>query len=225
MTSAFVTATGTDIGKTFVMRGLIRHFRALHQDVEALKPVVTGFSEAEIAGSDTGLILEALGRPVVLSECQRISPWRFEPPFSPDLAARLEGGNVDYEAMVRFCAEALAHRGRTVLIEGIGGIMVPLDERHLVLDWMMTLKLPLVVVTGSYLGTISHTLAALDVLRHRGLRVAALVVSESADSSVPLAETTRIIGHFAGGAPLIALPRQSADPAPIFAEIAACLEP
>ena len=67
-----------------------------------------------------------------------------------------------------------------MLIEGVGGIMVPLDERHTVLDWMSALRLPVLLVAGSYLGTISHTLTALHVLAQRNLDIAAVVVSESA---------------------------------------------
>ena len=66
-----------------------------------------------------------------------------------------------------------------MLIEGIGGIMVPLDGKHTVLDWMSALRCPVLVVAGSYLGTISHTLTALHVLAQRNLDIAAIVVSES----------------------------------------------
>ena len=65
----------------------------------------------------------------------------------------------------------MSARRDVLLIEGIGGIMVPLDDEHTVLDWMLVLQLPVILVAGSYLGTLSHTLTALDVLRRRGLTV------------------------------------------------------
>ena len=91
MSAYFVSATGTDIGKTFVARGLIRALRARGRNVAALKPVVSGFEPSEAAGSDSGLLLAALGRPVTLDAISEISPWRFAAPLAPDMAAAREG--------------------------------------------------------------------------------------------------------------------------------------
>jgi len=88
MSAIFITATGTDIGKTFVAAGLIRHWRAAGRTVEALKPVVTGFDPAAAAASDPGVLLTALGRPVTPAEIDSLAPWRFTAPLSPDMAAR-----------------------------------------------------------------------------------------------------------------------------------------
>jgi dethiobiotin synthetase len=206
MTAFFVTATGTDIGKTFVARGLIGHFIACDRQVEALKPVVSGFDEREAAGSDPGLLLSALGVDVDEHHIARTSPWRFAAPLSPHIAAAREGRAIDFDKLVAFSRDAVARRADVLLIEGAGGIMVPLDGRHTVLDWMAELRLPLVLVAGSYLGTISHTLSALDVLDRRALKVAAVVVSETPDSPVQLDETVASIATFAA-VPVIALPR------------------
>ena len=84
-----------------------------------------------------------------------------------------------------------------LLIEGVGGIMVPLDDERTVLDVMMALRLPLILVTGSYLGTISHTLTALDSLFRRDLNVLAIIVSETPGSTVPLDDTVAAIARFA----------------------------
>src|SRR5262249_56521435 len=83
MTAVSVTATGTDIGKTFVTRGLIGHFIACDRQVDALKPVVSGFDEREAEGSDPGLLLAALGRDTTPKEIARVAPWRFAAPLSP----------------------------------------------------------------------------------------------------------------------------------------------
>jgi dethiobiotin synthetase len=196
MTGYFVTATGTDIGKTFVTAGLIRHLRAHKKSVSALKPLVSGFDLATAALSDPGILLDALGEPVVPETLDRISPWRFAAPLSPDMAAAREGKTIDFVRLVGMCREAMTASDGTLFIEGVGGAMVPLDDRHTVLDWMTELGLPLIVVTGSYLGTISHTLTALDVLKRRGLRVSALVLNESA-GDIPLDETAAAIARFA----------------------------
>jgi dethiobiotin synthetase len=101
---------------------------------------------------------------------------------------------------------------------------VPLDQRRTVLDWMAALRLPLVLVAGSYLGTLSHTLTALDVLKRRELRVAAVVVSESEATTVPLGETLCTLANFVGDVTLLAVPRLAAGADhPAFAELARSL--
>ncbi|MEX2035980.1 MAG: dethiobiotin synthase [Xanthobacteraceae bacterium] len=207
MSAFFVTATGTDIGKTFVAAGLIRHFRAAGRAVEAIKPVATGFDPAAAEASDPGMLLSALGRPVTPAEIERIAPWRYAAPLSPDMAARREGRALDFDALVEFCRRAIADRQGTLLIEGIGGVMVPLDDRRTVLDWMAALHIPLVLVAGSYLGSLSHTLTGLDVIARRELILKAIVVNETPDSTVPLADTAATLSRFAGATPVIAVPR------------------
>jgi dethiobiotin synthetase len=225
MTAVFVSATGTDVGKTFVTAGLIRHFRKDGRAVDALKPVVSGFEPAALPGSDPGALLAALGRPLTIEEAQRISPWRFAAPLSPDMAARREGRIVDFAAVTDFCRSAMAGRRGHLFIEGIGGIMVPLDERHTVLDLITQLRLPLLLVAGTYVGTISHTLTALHVLARRNLDVAAVIVSESAASAASLKDTVATIARFSDSIEVAGIPRladaASADPA--FAAIARLL--
>ena len=210
MTAIFITATGTDVGKTFVATSLIRYFRQMGRIVDAIKPVVSGFDPAQAAASDTGLLLQALGLPITAEDIERISPWRFRAPLSPNMAAEREGRAIDVDALITFCQSAVEQREDILLIEGVGGVMVPLDGERTILDVMMALQLPLVLVAGSYLGTISHTLTALDALYRRGVQVLAIVVSESPGSTVPLDETVAAIARFAE--PVIGLPRRPAPP-------------
>ncbi|HEX9237398.1 MAG TPA: dethiobiotin synthase [Xanthobacteraceae bacterium] len=210
MTAIFITGTGTDVGKTFVGASLIRHLRQMGRSVDAIKPVVSGFDPDQPAASDPGILLQALGFPVTLQNIERISPWRFRAAISPDLAARREGRRIDVDEVVAFCKSAIEDRREILLVEGVGGIMVPLDEQRTILDVMMALQLPLILVVGSYLGTISHTLTALDALFRRDMSVLAIIVSETPDSPVPLDETVAAIARFAE--PVIGLPRQQLEP-------------
>jgi dethiobiotin synthetase len=202
----FVTGTGTDIGKTFVTTGLIRHFRGEGRTVSALKPIVSGFDPAAPAGSDPALLLDALGEPVTDESVARISPWRFRAPLSPNMAAAAEGRTIPFEAVVAYCREAIPDDDAILLVEGVGGIMVPLDFHHTVLSLMVRLGVPLVLVGGSYLGTLSHVLTAQAVLLHRGLDLAAIVISESEGSTVPLDATLATLVRFAD-VPLLGIPR------------------
>jgi dethiobiotin synthetase len=211
MTAIFITATGTDIGKTFVAAGLIRHWRAVGRHVDALKPVATGFNPVEAESSDAGVLLTALDRPVTPAEIERISPWRFAAPLSPDMAARREGRSVDFNALVEFSQKAVAACTDTLLIEGIGGTMVPLDSSHTVLDWMTALQIPVVVVTGTYLGSLSHTLTCLDVLKRCALAVKVLVVNETPGSSVSQQDTAETLLQFVPDIPVVELQHHSAN--------------
>ena len=210
MTAIFITATGTDIGKTYVASSLIRQFRQMGRRVDAIKPVVSGFDPAQAAGSDAGVLLAALGLPLTQQEIDRISPWRFRAAMSPDLAAEREGRRIDVDTVISFCRHRIDQRDDILLIEGIGGVMVPLDAERTILDVMMALQLPLILVTGSYLGSISHTLTALDALYRRNLPVMTIVVSETPGSEVELDDTVAAIARFAE--PVIGLPRAQQRP-------------
>jgi len=203
----FVTATGTDIGKTFVVRGMIKQLRARGRIVDALKPIITGFDPHTVHMSDTGRLLAALGRTLTPKQIAEISPFRLREPLSPDHAARIEGTSIDFKALNALCRNAISRHKDALIIEGIGGIMVPLDERHTVLDWLIEIDLPAILVAGSYVGALSHTLSALDVLDHNEIKVAAVVVNETTGSAATLADTADTIRRFAKNIEVFALPR------------------
>jgi dethiobiotin synthetase len=221
----FVTSTGTDIGKTFVTAGLIRYLREAGQSVHALKPVVSGYDPSVVETSDPAVLLAALGRQVSADEVEAIAPWRFRAPLSPDLAAAREGRSIEFEQLVAFSRKTVDAETGMLFIEGVGGIMVPLDGKRTVLDWMAALDIPLLLVVGGYLGAISHTLTALDVLAQRKLKIAAIVVSESERGTVELDDTVASIARFSDGVDVIGMPRLPGgiNQHPAFAQIAAHL--
>jgi dethiobiotin synthetase len=217
VTAIFITATGTDVGKTYVAASLIRHLRQMNHAVDAIKPVVSGFDPMQAAASDPGILLDALGLPITSDEIGRISPWRFRAPLSPDLAASREDRSIDVDQVIAFCQSAVEQRRGILLIEGVGGIMVPLDGQRTILDVMMALQLPLILVTGSYLGTISHTLTALDSLYQRNMNLLAIIVSETPGSTVPLDDVVATLARFAE--PVIGLPRSRPGATPNLGRI------
>jgi dethiobiotin synthetase len=223
VTAIFITATGTDVGKTFVAASLIGHFRQMGRVVEVIKPVVSGFDPAQAATSDPAVLIKALGVPVTPQAIEQISPWRFRAPLSPDLAAQREGLTIDVDEVTAFCQSAIDQRQDVLLIEGVGGVMVPLDDQRTILDVMMALRLPVILVAGSYLGTISHTLTALDSLYRRDINVMAIIVSESPGSNVSLDDTVAAISRFAD--PVIGLPRRRAQDRDFGAPFGRLLDP
>jgi dethiobiotin synthetase len=205
MTTVFVTATGTGVGKTFVTARLVAELRAARRSVLALKPVASGFDADNVAATDTGVLLDALGLHATRANLDAVSPWRFAAPLSPDMAAERERRTIPFDELLEFCR---APRPADVtLIEGIGGVMVPLDHEHTVLDWIVELRAPVLLVAGSYLGTLSHTLTAAAALRARGVDPSAVIVSESQQQPVPLEETAAAIQRFVTPAAVAVLPR------------------
>jgi dethiobiotin synthetase len=212
MSALFVAGAGTDIGKTFVAGQLIRALIARGAAVEALKPVVSGFDPGDWSASDPGQLLTALGRPLNAETLQAISPWRYAAPLSPDMAARREGRTVSCAAVVEFCRARIASRpAALVIVEGAGGVMSPVDETTTGLDLMAGIGAPVILVGGSYLGAVSHTLTAIVAMRARSLTLKAVVISESPAVVTPFAETVATIARLSDAGPVIAAPRDPGD--------------
>lgn len=212
MTRLFVTGSGTEVGKTYVVEALIGELGAAGVRLRVLKPVASGFDAADPADSDSGRLLAAQGLPLTARNLAQVSPWRFAAPLSPDMAAALEDRSVPFDDLVAFCRAD--EPGTLTLIEGIGGVMVPLDERHTVLDWIAALEATVLVVTGSYLGTLSHTLTAVRALRGEGLTVAAVLVSESPQSPVSLCATTSTLARLLAPIPVVGWTREKGGEGP-----------
>lgn len=222
MTAYFIAATGTGIGKTFITAGLLRYLRETGREVHGFKPVVSGYETPQ--GTDPAFLLEALGRPVTDDTVAEISPFRFKEPLSPDMAAMREGREIDFEALVAFCRKGAAATG-TVLIEGVGGAIVPLDSSHTTLDLMLALDLPVLLVAGSYLGSLSHSFTTVAALKAAGIKVAALVVNDAGTSeeapAIPLADTAAALRRFLPEYEIVSLPRhpKGEDFAPIWSAL------
>jgi len=158
----FVTGTDTNVGKTVASAALLHRYRRI-VPLRYWKPVQTGIEQDD----DTAEVER-------LVECQTIAGMRLEHPVSPHLAARLSGRNIAIDAL-----RALLPMGASDvrwIVEGAGGVLVPLNDRELVIDLVQTIALPVVVVARSTLGTINHTLLTLEALRARSLCVAGVVM-------------------------------------------------
>jgi dethiobiotin synthetase len=206
MHAVFVTSVGTGIGKTLVMAILCHQLTQAGRAVRAIKPVVSGFSPDD-ATSDPMLILQSLGRAPTPQSVAAIAPWRFAAPISPHLAARKEGRRINVDEVAAFCREHDQVRDGLLIIEGAGGVMAPIDDTHTGLDLIGRLACPVILVTGSYLGALSHSLTALAAIRGRGVVVRGIVVSES-EHDVGLTDTVESLRQFIGAdVPLFPLPR------------------
>ncbi|MEJ0022499.1 MAG: dethiobiotin synthase [Alphaproteobacteria bacterium] len=206
MSAWFVTGAGTAIGKTHISCALLDAWRNHGHACDAFKPLLSGYDPLEMEESDAGRLLIALDRPVTPETVAEMSPWRYRPALSPAAAAREAGTAVPYGDVVTACQSRIAARAGPLLIEGAGGVMSPLAEGKTNLDLIAALGLPVLLVVGSYLGSISHALTALEALRARRVRVAATIVSESAEAAESLADTIADLAQFHAG-PIFAAPR------------------
>ena len=220
MGANFITGTGTDIGKTWLCCALLRHWRAAGLRPGALKPVLSGFDPDAPESSDAGRLLAALDEPIDDRTLEAIAPWRYAAALSPDMAAFLRR-QVPFDALVAYTRRVASADSRPLLVEGVGGVMVPLDQTHTVRDWVAASGLPAVLVAGSYLGSMSHTLTALEALARVAAPVAAIVVNESEASPVPIELTLDSLLRHVAGIPLVGIRR--ADPAPGVGRLAALL--
>lgn len=198
MRSYFITATGTDIGKTYVSTQLILAWRARGYVAEATKPVMSGFAEDALDQSDAGRLLAAMGRAATPEAVSAICLHRLAPPLAPNVAMRQAGIVQDHGQIRDFVSRRLAIGADFHLVEGAGGIMSPLTDDTLQIDLMADLNLPVILVTAPYLGSISHTLTALDVLSARGLNVVAVVISQPSSSGDDPAVFGRELNLFSG---------------------------
>lgn len=171
MKKFFITSTGTGIGKTLVTTSLCYQLK----NVKAIKPVISGWN---IESNDTKEIIESLGLEYNDDNINLISPWRYSEPVSPDIAAEKEGINVPSAKIEEFCTSSI-NNCDYFFIEGAGGVMSPLTDGYTNLDLIKYLKVPVILVTGSYLGSISHTLTALEVLKEY---THAIIINESENS-------------------------------------------
>jgi dethiobiotin synthetase len=169
----FVTGTDTGVGKTLVACALIRELLRRGTRVGAMKPVETGVGpqgplDAQALQSATG------GR----DPLELICPERFALPAAPSVAARAEGREVRIDAIVA-AFQRLAARYELLIVEGAGGLLVPLHQTHTMADLAATFELPLLVVARGALGTINHTRLTLEAAQARGIEVLGVVVSHA----------------------------------------------
>ncbi|NBO19486.1 MAG: dethiobiotin synthase [Proteobacteria bacterium] len=173
-----------------------------------------GYDETDPT-SDSALILRSCGITPSPQGMAAISPWRYTAPLAPNMAAQLEGGSVKLDELVAFCREYEGLAQDIVLAEGAGGVMVPLNDEHTILDWMAELGWPVMLVTGTYLGSISHTLTALLALQQRGIALHALLLNESEKGVDIEATAATLEGHMAkilgrAGTPVVKIRRVAA---------------
>jgi dethiobiotin synthetase len=168
----FVTGTDTGAGKTILAAALCAAIRASGERVAAFKPVVTGVEESAVGWpADHDLLAAVTG-----SEPEDVTTQTFAPAVSPHLAAELAGTTISLDALVAAASRA-ARDVDVLVVEGVGGLLVPLSDEHDIRDFAVALGLPVVIAARPGLGTISHSLLTIEAARAAGLDVRAVVLT------------------------------------------------
>jgi len=201
----FITGTDTGVGKTHVGAGLASALSEQGIDVGVMKPAETGcgFRNGILIPRDAVKLMKAgkCDDPLDL-----VNPYRFSAPVAPAIASELEGNRIEIRKIVS-AFRMLARKHDLMIVEGAGGIMVPLTRTRSFLDLASELGLPVLIVARPGLGTINHTLLTVMALRTRGLRIAGIVINHATRKVPGLAERTGppvierlagvpLIGHF-----------------------------
>jgi len=176
----FVTGTDTGVGKTFVAAGILAAFREAGINVAPMKPVQTGchLRQGTLIAPDLMAALKAGGLRVSAAEKADMAPYCFRPACSPHLAAKLAGTRISLKR-IEIAYRRLSRNYDGIIVEGAGGVLVPLNAKETMLDLMVRLQLPVLLVARSGLGTINHTLLSLRILKEARLTVLGVVLNQA----------------------------------------------
>ncbi len=202
----FVTGTDTGVGKTLVASAILRAWRKAGVDAVPMKPVQTGCTGPadRLRAPDLDVCLKAASLKVPSSLYAQMAPYRYRPACSPHLAALLAGRPILISRILA-AGRALLRKYDRLVVEGAGGLLVPVGRQYTMLDIMVSFGLPVVVVARPGLGTLNHTLMTLEMLRFRRLTVLGIVINQSKPGRIGRIETDNIRTlKERGGVPILA---------------------
>lgn len=184
----FVTGTDTGVGKTVTTAALIKTAHLLGFKAGGMKPIETGcLKEGDVLVPSDGMFIKTVAH--MEETVKHISPCCFENPIAPLPASEIEGISVDFERIQKAYTD-LSKNYDVIIVEGIGGLLVPIKRDYFVLDLARDFGLPLIVVSRPGLGTINHTMLTVNYAIKEGLVVAGIIINYSQPSEGTLAENT-----------------------------------
>ena len=171
----FVTGSDTGVGKTVIAGAIAAAMKAHGLNVGVMKPVASGAKEigGKLVSEDAVYLKKIIDS---TDDDDLVNPVLLKPPLAPTIAASKTGVTIDIEKIWK-AYEELTNKHDFVVVEGIGGLMVPIDDTLFVADLVRKMDLPLVIVSRDYLGTINHTLLTVEYARSRNLRIKGIVIN------------------------------------------------
>ncbi len=220
----FITGTDTGVGKTLVAGAIADWFRRRHLRVAVSKPIATGCPHRRegLVSEDAEILAFCADATFPLDV---ICPQRFAEPLAPAVAAQRAGRAIDWESVER-SLRLMTAASDVLIVEGVGGLLVPLDDRHTVRDLIGWLRLPVVVVARPRLGTINHTLLTVQLLRQSGATVAGVVINRYPADGASVAEETnpKVIEKWSGVPVLCLVPDEPSTPPAIPPGVVAAID-
>ena len=207
MNGIFITGTDTDVGKTIITGLLGRYLSNRGYNVITQKWIQTG-SKGYPLDIDAHLKLMKKQREEIKDYLPYVSPYAFRFPSSPHLATKLERKKIELEK-IKKSYRFLSKRFDSVVVEGIGGALVPFNGKKLVIDIAKELSLPVLIVAGNKLGAINHTFLTIEAIKKRNMKIMGIVFNNLSSKSdkIILRDNPRIIEALTGEAILGTLPR------------------
>jgi dethiobiotin synthetase len=184
----FITGTDTGVGKTYVAERIASIFYKKGIDVGVMKPAETGcrMRSGQLVPKDALRLMKAAH---VDDPLDCVNPYRFRKPLAPSIAAQSGGQKIDPRKIIR-AFRILSRKHEFMIVEGAGGIMVPLTPRYAYQDLAVALSLPVVIVARPGLGTINHTLLTILALREKRITIAGIVINYALKQAAGMAERT-----------------------------------
>ncbi len=172
----FITGTDTDVGKTVVTACLATLFINQGLDVGVMKPIETGVDPecSSAANSDAKFLMEVAGSPDAETE---VCPYRLKTPASPYQSAQIEGTQIQPSAILEKF-KILQSRHKMMLVEGIGGLLVPITRNFNVADLVLEIGLPLIIVSRLRVGTLNHTLLTVNAAKQYGIKIKGIILNQ-----------------------------------------------
>lgn len=220
----FITGTDTAVGKTVIAGAIAQWFARRGANVAVCKPIATGcvWRREGLVSEDAEFLASCAESRHPLDQ---ICPQRYAEPLAPAVAAQRAGQPVDWPVIDR-SIQQMCVGSNVMIVEGVGGVAVPLDENTTVLHLANWLRLPAVVVTRPELGTINHTLLTLGALRSAGVQIAGVVINRYPAESASIAEETNptAIEKWGGVPVLCIVPEEPIKRASVPVEVAAAID-
>ncbi|MFA6568735.1 MAG: dethiobiotin synthase [Victivallales bacterium] len=203
--SFFITGTGTGVGKTIVTAGLAGLFLSRGRNVSVMKPVQTGTCES-VPDLET---IKAIVPGITPIPKRLANPYSLSLPASPLLAAKSENRRINPNTILKAFKEASSRPDLDVLlVEGAGGLLVPLTDKFLMIDLISEMDIPAILVSTAGLGTVNHTLLSIEAMKKRNLKIAGIVINRMPrNPGVVEKDNVRTIERL-GGVPVMAAIRE-----------------
>ena len=188
----FITSTGTNLGKTYCFVEILKELGHRKIIANSYKPILSGFNFDNIVDSDSYKIIQTRNITPDIDHIKNITPWLFQSPIAPSIAAMKENKTLKYEEVLKWCLKKSNINGINIF-EGAGGIYVPIEGKKTILNLIKELECKVILIVGNYLGSVSHTISAIKNIQHEDIEIINVIINKNNDNDVNIEDTKSLI--------------------------------